>query len=300
MLLSMIGAALSVVLAWWAVQVLRTSMPEGVPRVTTIALDLRVLAAAAGLALVTGILFGIVPALQLSRPDLTRALKDGSRGSVGAGRQRLRSALVVAEVALAVVLLVGAALFIGSFVTLMRIDPGFDAKNVLTVQVFPRFEPGKPPADHSASYSDIVSRIAQAPGVQYASFIAGGMPLGGSMSSTSLEIPGRPKGEDREGISIRHVTADYHRAMGIPLKRGRLFTAEDRANAPKVMIINESAAARYFPGEDPLGKVGKINDADRTIVGVVGDVLQVSLEAAARSEAYVPMPQDSRSPRASW
>ena len=128
MLLSMIGAALSIVLAWWAVQVLRTSMPDNVPRVATIALDLRVLAAAAGLALVTGVLFGILPALQLSRPDLTRVLKDGSRGSVGAGRQRLRSALVVAEVALAVVLLVGAALFIGSFVTLMRIDPGFDAE----------------------------------------------------------------------------------------------------------------------------------------------------------------------------
>ncbi len=292
MLLSMIGAALSIVLAWWAVQVLRTAMPDNVPRVATIALDLRVLAAAAGLALVTGVLFGILPALQLSRPDLTRVLKDGSRGSVGAGRQRLRSALVVAEVALAVVLLVGAALFIGSFVTLMRIDPGFDAKNVLTVQLFPRFEPGKPAADHAASYSDIVSRIAQAPGVQYASLIAGGMPLGGSMSSTSLEIPGRPKGQDREGISIRRVTADYHRAMGIPLKRGRLFTVEDRASAPNVMVINESAAAKYFPGEDPIGKVGKLSDADRTVVGVVGDVYQVSLEAAPRSEAYVPVPQD--------
>ena len=137
-------------------------MPEGVPRVARIALDLRVLAAAAGLSLLTGILFGIVPALQLSKPDLTQALKDGARGaSAGTGRQRMRSALVVAEVALAVVLLVGAALFIGSFVTLMRIDPGFDPESVLTVLVSPRSEPGKPPPDGAPAYAQIVERSAR-------------------------------------------------------------------------------------------------------------------------------------------
>ena len=119
-------------------------MPEGVPRVTGIAIDLRVLLAAAGLSLMTGLLFGILPALQLSKPDLAHALKDGGRGSVGVGRQRLRSILVVAEVALAVVLLVGAALFIGSFVALMRIQPGFDPANVLTAQVtIPRVPEGQ-------------------------------------------------------------------------------------------------------------------------------------------------------------
>ncbi|MCA1562498.1 MAG: FtsX-like permease family protein [Acidobacteria bacterium] len=151
LMLSIAGTALAIVLAWWAVQVLRTSMPEGVPRVTAIALDMRVLVAAAGLSLVTGLLFGIFPALQLSKPDLTNALKDGARGSAGAGRQRIRSALVVAEVALAVVLLVGAALFIGSFVTLMRIHPGFDPERVLTAQVSPRLEPGFQPADRTSA-----------------------------------------------------------------------------------------------------------------------------------------------------
>ena len=148
------------------------------------------LAAAAGLSLVTGILFGIVPALQLSKPNLANALKEGARGSVGSGRQRLRSALVVAEVALAVVLLVGAALFIGSFITLMRIDPGFNPEGVLTVQVSPRFEPGKPPGDSSPAFIDIVERISQAPGVIHASMISGGMPLGGSMSVTTITVPG--------------------------------------------------------------------------------------------------------------
>jgi putative ABC transport system permease protein len=122
--LSVIGTVLSIAVAWWAVELLRTSMPEGVPRVSAIAIDLRVLGAAAGLSIVTGLLFGLVPALQSSKPDLTIALKDGARGTVGAGRRLFRSALVVAEVALAVVLLVGAALFIGSFVSLMRMRTG--------------------------------------------------------------------------------------------------------------------------------------------------------------------------------
>ena len=143
LVLSILGTVLATVLAWWAVQVLRTSMPDGVPRVAAIAVDLRVLAASAALALITGTLFGIFPALQLSKPDLTAALKEGARGaSSGRARQRMRSALVVIEVALAVVLLVGAALFIGSFMSLMRIDPGFESENVLTVQVSPRYPPG--------------------------------------------------------------------------------------------------------------------------------------------------------------
>ena len=185
LVLSIAGTALATVLAWWAVQVLRNAMPEGVPRISQIAIDLRVLGAAAGLALVTGILFGIVPALQLSKPDLANALKEGARGSVGGQRQRLRSALVVLEVALAVVLLVGASLFIGSFITLMRIDPGFNPENVLTVQVSPRFEPGKPPGDSSRAFIDIVERISQAPGVVHASMISGGIPMGGGMSVTT-------------------------------------------------------------------------------------------------------------------
>ena len=291
LVLSIAGTALAVILAWWAVQVLRTSMPEGVPRITAIGLDLRVLAAAAGLSLVTGILFGIFPALQLSKPDLTQALKDGARGaSTGAGRQRLRSALVIAEVALAVVLLVGGALFIGSFMTLMRIDPGFDPAGVLTVQISPRSEPGSPPQDAAPAFAQIVERIAQAPGVLHASMISGGMPLGGSMSVTSITIPGGRKIENDDGISIRQVTPDYHKALRIPLRSGRLFEASDRKGAADVVIINESAAKKYFPGEDPIGRSARIK-GPRTIVGVVGDVYQSSLETEPRTEAYVPMAQ---------
>jgi putative ABC transport system permease protein len=289
LVLSTIGTILAIGLAWWAVQVLKSSMPEGVPRITAIALDLRVLAAAAGLSILTGMLFGIFPALQLSKPDLTNALKDGSRGTIGAGRQRLRSALVVAEVALAVVLLVGAALFIGSFITLMRIDPGFDPDGVLTVQVSPRFEPGGPPTDYALRFAEIVERVGDVSGVVHASMISGGMPLGGSMSITTITVPGRKIGDD-DNISIRRVTPEYHKALRIPLRSGRLFEAADRQGSPDVVIINESAATKYFPGENPIGRTVGIN-GDRTIVGIVGDVHQSSLETEPRTEAYVPMAQ---------
>ena len=147
LLLSAIGTACAIVVAWWAVQLLRTSMPEGVPRVTTIALDLRVLAAAACLSLFTGMLFGTLPALQLSKPDLSKRAQERRERGAGTVRQGMRSALVVAEVALAVVLLVGAALFIGSFVSLIRIDPGFNPDNVLTAQVSPADRAQSPTAE---------------------------------------------------------------------------------------------------------------------------------------------------------
>ena len=293
LVLSILGTVLATVLAWWAVQVLRTAMPDGVPRVAAIAVDLRVLAASAAMALITGTLFGIFPALQLSKPDLTAALKEGARGaSSGRARQRMRSALVVIEVALAVVLLVGAALFIGSFMSLMRIDPGFQSENVLTVQVSPRYPPGPiaPTVNGAAAFEQIVERVRQTPGVIHAAMISGGMPLGGSMSSTSMTVPGR-KVDDPTGISIRRVTPDYHRVLRIPLKAGRLFEPTDRTGSPNVALISELAAKKYFPGENAVGQAVKVNDTDRTVVGVVGDVYQVSLETAPITEVYVPIAQ---------
>ena len=288
LVLSVTGTAFAFVLAVWAVQVLKSAMPENLPRVSAIGVDLRVLGAASLLALATGILFGIVPALQLSKPSLTNALKEGgTRGTAGAGRQRLRSALVVAEVALAVVLVVGASLFIGSFAALMRIDLGFKPDHVLTIALSPRWTPGTQPPDSSVSFTDVVDRISHVPGVLEASLISGGMPLGGSMSITTITVPGKLKLEDNEGISIRRVTPDYHKALRIPLKAGRFFTAADRKGAADVIILNESAAKKYFPGENAVGRV--VND--RTIVGVVGDVHQTSLETEPRTEAYVPVAQ---------
>jgi putative ABC transport system permease protein len=291
LVLSIAGTVLATGLAWWAVQILRSAMPEGVPRVTAIALDLRVLVAAAGLSLATGLLFGIVPALQLSKPDLTTSLKDGTRGaSAGRGPQRMRGALIVAEVALAVVLLVGAALFIGSFIALMRIDPGFNPERVLTARVSPRAEPGRTASDSAAALAQIVERLSQTPGVVHAAMIAGGIPLSGGMFTTQLEVPGRTI-ENDDGISIRFVTPDYQLALRIPLRSGRLLDVTDRAGGTNVALINESAARKYFPGENPIGRSARINGESRTVVGVVGDVHQSSLESGPRAEAYVPISQ---------
>ena len=290
LVLSVAGTACAILIAWWAVQVLRTSMPEGVPRVTAIALDLRVLAAAAGLSLLTGILFGIFPALQLSKPDLSSALKDGARGSAGAARRRMRSALVVAEVALAVVLLVGAALFIGSFLSLIRIDPGFRPDHVLIAQISPRVESRDEPRDAAYAFAQIVERLGGVPGVVLAS-MSDRLPLRGGVSTTSLTIPGTAIDLTAgEMISIRRVTPNFHSVLRIPLKNGRLFNVTDRADAPAVIIINESAAKKYFPGENPIGRVVSIGK-NCSVVGVVGDIHQTSLETEPLTEAYVPMAQ---------
>ena len=295
LVLAGLGTVLGVVLAWWGVNVLRAAIPDGVPRVASIAVDLRVLGVATGLAVLTGLLFGAVPALQLSRPDLTQALKENARGtSAGRWQRYLRSALVSAEVAIAVVLLVGAALFIGSFRTLMKIDPGFNPESVLTVSLQPRWDrsvAGAPIPDYRAEVGRIVDRIAQLPGVVHAAAISGGMPMGGSMSQSSITVPHREIPSADRSISVRQVTPDYHRTVGIPLKRGRFLEPGDRDGITPVIVINELAAARYFPDSDPLGQTVQIN-GPRTIVGVVGDVYQTSLEQAPRTEAYMPVAQN--------
>ena len=296
LVLSVLGTVLAVVLAWWGVGVLRSAIPEGVPRVSAIAVDLRMLGAAALLSVITGLLFGTVPALQLSRPDLTRSLKEGTRGtSAGRSRRYLRNLLVVSEVAIAVILLVGAALFIGSFRTLMKIDPGFDPERVLTASLQPRWDRSVANAaspDYAREYAEVVDRVSRLPGVAHASAIAGGMPMGGSMSITSVTVPGRELPRGQGNVSIRYVTPDYHAAIGIPLLSGRYLETTDRAGGAPVVAINSAAARTLYPDEDAVGRTVIINKIERTIVGIVGDVSQSSLEMAPRTEAYIPIAQN--------
>jgi putative ABC transport system permease protein len=289
--LAIAGAIGAVAVAPWGVNVLRASMPDSVPRVATIAVDVRLLAAAVCLALATAVLFGVLPALQLSKPDLTHALKDGARGSAGTTRQRLRGALVVLEVALALILLVGAALFIGSFISLMRIDPGFSPDHVLAAQITPRVESRTKPRNQSVALNQIVDGISRLPGVISASMTSNGVPLNGFLTIRSVRIPGREIDLNADpGVSTRFVTADYQRSLRIPLLRGRFFTASDRQDSAPVVVLNDAAARKYFPGEDAVGRTISI-DQERTVVGVVGDVHQISLEAAVLAEAYLPMAQ---------
>jgi len=293
LVLSAAGTVCALVVAWWGVDLLRASMPEGVPRAATIAIDLRVLTAAAGLSLLTGILFGIVPALQLSRPDLTVALKAGAQSTARPMSRHLRSALVVAEVALAVALLVGAALFLGSFLALIRINPGFDASQVLTIQISPRVPDRSVRRDAGPAFAELLDRIGRIAGVEVAA-VSSGLPLSGGISASSVTIPGRVDLPPSEMVGIAYVTPHYHKAMGIPLRRGRSFTSADRRGAANVVIISESAAQKYFPGQDPIGRTIGLG-SDHTVVGVVGDVHQFSLEVDPMTQAYVPVSQSSMS-----
>ena len=302
LVLSFAGAALGILLAWFGVQALKAWMPANVPRVAGIAIDLRVLLTAVAASALTGLFFGAVPALQSSRPDLTTALKDSGRSSTaGAGSQRLRSLLVVAEMALAVVLLVGAGLFIGSFAKLMAIDPGFDHRNVLVLDVGVRPDPkltGRAVFDdmnkRGGPYIDqMLAAVRAVPGIESAAAVQGGLPLTGNWSRNSIELPGRGelKGDD-ESIDRRAVSAGYLETMRIPLKRGRSLTEADREGADPVVVINEAAGRRYWPGENPLGKRIKINSKDLTVVGIVGDIRHLGPEIPPRQECYVPAAQD--------
>ncbi len=290
--LSAAGTIAAVILAWWAVDVLRSSMPDDLPRVVAIALNGRVLVMSSVIGILTALIFGIVPAFQVSSLDLATALKDGARGAAGS-RQRLRSALVVVEIALALVLLVGAALFIGSFLSVLRIDPGFDSSNLLVAQISPRVESRTQPRNVSPALADIVDRAEHIPGVLTAAAVWTGVPLGGTISKTTISIRGRDLRElnsDGAGIVIRQVTPNYHRALKIRLRAGRMFDSRDRNGTAPVVIINETAARTYFRDADPIGQIVGIK-GNRTIVGVVGDVHQVSLETDPLPEAFIPLEQ---------
>ncbi len=301
LLLSLAAAALGIVCAWFGVQALRAWMPANVPRVTAITIDLRVLLAAAAAAVLTGLTFGVVPAFQASRPDLATSLKDAGRAATaGAGGQRLRSLLVVAEVALAVVLLVAAGLFIGSFTKLMAVDTGFDYRNVLTLDVGVRPDPkltGRAVFDdmnrRGGPYVEQILAVVRAvPGVESAAAVQGGLPLTGSWSRNSVELPGRGalKGDD-DSIDRRSVSPRYLETMRIPLRRGRYLNEGDGEGSDPAIVINEAAARKYWPGDDPLGKRIRINSKDWTVVGIVGDIRHLGPEIPPRQECYVPAAQ---------
>ena len=301
LVLSLLGAAIGVALAYFGVQTIRAWLPTGLPRVASIAIDLRVLGAAVGAAIATGLVFGIVPAFQSSRPDLTAALKETGRSVTSSGAsQRLRSALVIAEVALAVVLLVGAGLFMSSFVSLVRIDPGFDYHNILTFSIAKRFPPGMPTEERipagRAYLEEMLEAIRRVPGVQGVGMVQGGLPLTGSWSRTRPTLPGRGElASDADSIDRRVVTSEYLQVLRIPLLRGRLLNDQDRQGTERVVVINDAAAKWYWPGQDALGQRLTINKTELTVVGIVGNIHHLGPESPPRQESYVPLAQEPAS-----
>jgi len=292
LVVSVAGTVVGLAVAWLSVPVLAAALPDSLVRVATIGIDARVLAVASVAALVTGLVSGIGPALQGSSPELSTVLSESARGGgTSRGRRRARAALVVAEVALAVVLLVGASLFIGSFVNVMRVDSGFRSDHVLTAYVLPRTSPGSAQPDLRPAYADIVDRARRLPGVIDAA-AASGMPLRVNLRIDALRAPGQPIDYNMI-VSLKAVTAGYHRTLAIPLRSGRYFTDDDREGAEAVVILSDAATRMFFGGDDPLGRTVVVGggDDERRVVGVVANVRQAGLEVSPGPEVYLPMAQ---------
>jgi predicted permease len=296
-LLSAIGGIAGLFLSIWLTDVLMSMLPEGAPRLEQIGIDYRVLTFALAVSALTGVLFGIVPALQASKLDVTSALKEGGRGAEGHRRTSARSLLLIGEVALSLMLLVGAGLLIKSFLRLQEIRPGFNAHNVLIANLalpYPKYQY----AQFEEFFRRLKERLEVAPGVQ----AAGGsinLPLNASGYAIGRGfIPeGRPLtvDENRDAM-FSSITGDYFRALQIPLLSGRTFELRDNFDAPKVVIINETIAKRHFgsPAE-AIGKrlsIWRDEKFMREIVGVVGDTKTGSLTGEGGAQLYVPNAQD--------
>jgi len=290
-LLASAGAAAGLAVAWAALHTVITMRPANLPRVEETGLDATVLALTALLAVVTGLLFGVLPALQLSRPDVTGILKDGGRsGTAGRSRQLARRALVVLQMASSVVLALAAGLLIRSLIELNRIDLGFRPANVLTAQLLVPATDYPQPADVVRFYRELDDRLMQIPGVRAAGAVRV-LPLARSIGDWSIKIEGRPyvPAENPNG-DFQAVTPGYFEAMGLGLARGRFLTAADREDTAPVAVINETMAQRYWPGEDAIGRQFMMGTDDKpwlTIVGIVKTVRHNAVVEEARAEMYV-------------
>jgi putative ABC transport system permease protein len=294
-LLALCGGLAGMLLARWGLDALLALAPANLPRVSDIHLDAGVLVFSLALSVLTGLVFGIAPAWLAARADVNEALKQGSRGSTeGGARGRLRSALVVIEVTLALMLLGGAGLLARSFMQLAHVDPGFIPENATLLQLSLPQKKYALPEQQTAFANALLERVKNLPGVQSAG-LTHSMPLV-SDYVLGFNIEGRPAIDpsDLPNTNYYAVTPDYFRAMGIRLVRGRIFSAQDDAKAPRVAIINETLARQHFPNEDPIGKRINITngpDTWREIVGIVGDIKQYGVDKATSNQSYEPFAQ---------
>jgi predicted permease len=302
--LSLAGGLAGSALAFVGVRLLKAGIPQdladSVLALKQVGIDVRVLAFTLGLSLITGIVFGLAPAFHASNLDLNESLKEGGRGSSEGGiRNRVRSALVVLEIATALGLLACSGLLIRSFLRLQQVSPGFNPEHVITMQLALPQSKYKERVQMAAFYQQALQRIETLPGVQSAG-VVDNIPMGRDSSNASFQIEGLQvaRGEESPHGDPHMISPDYFRAMGIPLIRGRGFTDQDSKDSLPVVIIDESLAERYWPGEDPIGKRisaffdSKPNQPNwRQIVGVVDHVKQYGLDGKSKVQYYFPMAQ---------
>lgn len=310
MLLALAGGGLGLLLAAWGTKLALRNLPSALPRANEIGLDVRVLLFTMGASLLCGILFGLVPALRTSKPNLHDTLKEGGRGASG-GKHRAQGAFVVSEMAMALVLLIAAGLMIRSLSALWNVNPGFDSHNVLSfgVALSPSTKATSPDAVR-AQLREVQSRLASTPGVRAASLSWGALPLAGDDEDLFyLEGQPKPASENDMSWAISYVVQeDYLKVMRIPLQRGRFLTAQDNEQSSHVIVIDDFFARKFFEGQDPIGKrvilSGKGGVAE--IVGVVGHVKQWGLDSddkqSLRAQLYFPFMQlpDAAMQPSSW
>jgi putative ABC transport system permease protein len=300
-LLSFVGGGLGLLLASWGVKLIVAISPNSIPRSREITVDNRVLVFTIAVAVLTGIFFGLVPALQASRPDLNETLKDAGRGSTGR-RHVLRNALVVAEVALTMVPLMSAGLMIRSFYRLQQVDPGFNGDNLLTFNIALPQKKYPEDAQQISFGQQVAERLRALPGVETVG-LSSGLPLGNNGWQTSFVVDGQPPPEPgRTPLTEAAVASpDYFAAMGITILKGRNFAEADTKDAPRVALIDEEFARRFWPDEDPIGKHIRPggNDPRNPLVEIVGIVRRVKMEGlnqeSDRVQSYYPIRQLSAS-----
>ena len=295
LLLSLVGGALGVIAAAWSLPLLRLVAPGTVPRIDEVRVDAAVLFFSLGLCLFTGMAFGLVPAWQASRRDLHDTLKEGGRGSSGTGHGgRARRLMVIAEVAVALMLVTGAGLLIRSFVRLLTVNPGFDSRGVMTFPVNLPTTRYDTPAKQAQFFRRAVEDIRTLPGVESAGAVSF-LPLAGPIRYVFFCAEGQVcQGIGKDPIiALRQATPGFFEAMRIPLLRGRTFTEKDNADSQPVVIINQTVAERYFPHQDPIGHIMRNSREMKAlqIVGVVADVKFSSLSTPKFDEMYLPSEQ---------
>jgi putative ABC transport system permease protein len=299
-LLSGVAGALGLLLASSSVELLLKFIPENIPRVKTVHIDARVLGFTIGISILSGIVFGLAPAIQGSRLNLNASLKEGGRSGEGRGKRRMRSALVVAEIALSLVLLVGAGLMLKSFAALQKVNLGFNPENVVTMEVS---LPGSRYRDRNqivSFYQQLLQRVEAVPGVASAATNLN-LPPDLLQISDTFVLEGSPISPNQTyPVAALHLTsAGYFKTLGVPLLQGREFTDADKADTTPVMIINETMARQYFPGQNPIGRrikqVPNSKNAFREVVGVVGDVKYSGIDAATDLSMYEPSLQNPSS-----
>jgi predicted permease len=298
-LLGALGGLVGLLVAIWSIDSLKSFLPASIPRIDEVSPDVRVLGFTALVSLGVGILAGLLPAWRASHTNLAGSLNESSRGSSeGARGRRIRSALVVVEIVLALVLLASAGLLVESFVRLQNVRPGFDPANVMTARVaLPDANYGKP-QQAAEFYKKLLARVSTLPGVNAAA-AAWWVPLSGSEITFNFDVEERPLPKGQQPLAqVNAVTADYFNTMRVPLLRGRAFTDQDDRTAPPVAIVSEGFAKKFFPAEDPIGKRirpnGSVDPGDppvREIVGVVADMHSISLRLSPKPQIYLPEQQ---------